>query len=275
MYRYAKFFRRCIFNDTTDFAKLPALDKKFYGLTFLLKADNAPIVLMHLLDCHEKNLLDEATFIKFVEAMISLAFRAKICRRNGLDQQTAGNVLSRLGDSLDEKSFWRAITGGKGGYTFPNNGDFQAALTERNLSDFLKDSGLFKYFLYALEKNSPQNLPAYSATTVEHVLPKKVNAAWKDYLTARRDWPNAEQWTNSLGNMVLVVDKKATETFERKKIRYAQSGFAKTRTNGRALLQKIGGYDILQTPQRQQYVVSIVGITAKKNPELATRGSNV
>ena len=227
MLRYAKFFKRCIFDADTKFDNLPALDKKFYELTSLLKATNAPIILMYLLDRQEKNLLDEATFIKFVDALISLAFRAKVCGRNGIDQQTAGNILSRLGDSLDEKSFWRAITGGKGGYTFPNNDDFKAALTSNTLGESLKD-GDFKYFLYALEKNSAQNLPAYSEVVVEHILPQKLNAAWKNYLLERRDSDNAELWANASGNLVLV-DKRGTEAFDKKKFRYNNSAFSHTR----------------------------------------------
>ena len=159
MLRYAKFFRRCTFNDASNFDNLPALDKKFYELTFLLKATNAPIILMYLLDRHEKKLLDEAKFIKFVDALISLTFRAKVCKRTGIDQQTAGNILSRLGNSLDENSFWRAITGGKGSYTFPNNEDFQTALTSNKLNESLKDTALLKYFLYTLEKILRRSCP--------------------------------------------------------------------------------------------------------------------
>ena len=225
MLRYAKFFRRCIFNDD-DFDKLSALDKKFYELVYLLKGTNAPIILMYLLDRHEKNLLDEATFIKFVDALISLTFRAKVCKRGGIDQQTAGNILSRLGDSLDENSFWRAITGGKGSYTFPNNADFQAALTDNTLNETLKDNS--KYFLYALEKNSAPNLPAYSEVVVEYIMPKTLNNAWKKYLRERNDSANAAQWINSAGNLALV-DKRSNTTFDSKKLRYGLSPFSFTR----------------------------------------------
>ena len=230
MLRYAEFFRRCIFNDETDFDKLSALDKKFFELTFLLKANNAPIVLMYLLDRHERNHFNSATFIKFLDALISFVFRAKVCKGTGITAQFAGNMLARLSreETLDAKTFWREITFGKGRSTFPNNADFQAALTDGNLKDAIKDNELFKYFLYALEKYSSQNLPAYASVTIEHVLPQRLNDWWRNHLT-HDDEDVAAFWTNSLGNMALVVDK-GTESFESKKIRYGLSPFSSTRS---------------------------------------------
>lgn len=78
LFRYAKFFRHFIFNDDTKFDNLSALDKKFYELVHVLDANNAPIILMYLFDRYEKNHFDEATFINFVNALISLTFRAKV-----------------------------------------------------------------------------------------------------------------------------------------------------------------------------------------------------
>ena len=92
MYHYAKFFYRFIFNDATKFNNLSALDKKFYELVYLLDAANAPIILMYLLERYEKNHFDEATFIKFLDALISLTFRAKVCRYAVITSQFAGNV---------------------------------------------------------------------------------------------------------------------------------------------------------------------------------------
>ena len=232
--RYAKLFKRCIFDADTVFADLPALDKKFYELTFLRKADNAPIILMYLLDRYEKNHFDEATFIKFVDALISLAFRATVCKRNGIDQQFAGNVLARLDKEniLDEKTFWQAITFGSGDRSFPNNNDFQAALVSTDLQDRIKSDG-FKYLLYSLERaTGTQNLPAYSEVDVEQILPKKPNAAWKNYLIERNDLQFHEPWIQALGNQTLVnaSEKGRNDVFGKKKIRYALSSFSCTKT---------------------------------------------
>ena len=231
MLRYAKFFSRGLFKTEQNPSALSAPDRKFYELTFQLKATNTPIILMHLLDHYEQKHLDETTFIEFVDALISLAFRAKMCGRNGIDQQMAGNILRRLGDALDTDSFWKAITGGKGGYTFPNDAEFQTALRSSRLGESVKDSNFFKYYLYSLEKTLSQELPAYSEIVVEQVLPQNLGVRWQNYLTEQNDLSNAKQWINSPGNWVLV-DKKESGTFDKKKIRYKQSQFCFTRAIG-------------------------------------------
>lgn len=230
--RYAEFFRRCIFDDTTDFSKLPALDKKFYELTFLLNAKNAPIILMYLLDRHEQNHFDEETFIKFVDVLISLAFRAKVCKHNGIDQQFAGNVLSRLEKNLsDVDSFWEAVTFGKGDRAFPSDKNFQATLASNELHERLSKKDC-KYFLYATERQTnAENLPAYSETVVEEILPSNPNAAWKNYLSMRNDSQAPELWSKNLGNLTLALKNEGgtKNLFDDKKIRYAQSKFSCTR----------------------------------------------
>ena len=231
--RYAKLFKRCIFNGETVFADLPALDKKFYELTVLLKAENAPILLMYLLDRHEQNHFNEATFIKFVDALISLAFRAMVCKRNGIDQQFAGNVLARLDkeNPLTEKTFWQAITFGSGDRAFPNDNDFQAALVRPDLQYRIKSDG-YKYLLYSLERAAgTQNLTAYSDVAVEQILPRKPNDNWKKHLTERGDLQAYEPWLQALGNQTLVngSDKGRGDLFDKKKIRYALSCFACTK----------------------------------------------
>ena len=233
LYRYVKFFRRCIFNDDTKFENLSALDKKIYELVYLLDAGNSPIILMYLLDRFEKNHFDEATFVNFVDALISLAFRAKICGHSDINPQFAGNVLARLDkeNSLDEKLFWQAITFGKGTYSFPNDKDFQASLINNNLYETIKPN-LCKYLLYSLEKATrTKELPAYSAATVEHILPRKLNEAWKNYLRERNDSQTHEIWLHTLGNLTLTEynSELGNKNFADKKKIYAQSHYSYTR----------------------------------------------
>ncbi len=233
LYRYAKYFRHFIFDDETKFENLSALDKKFYEMVYLLDANNAPIILMYLLDRYEKNNFDEATFINFVDALISLAFRAKVCKHNGIHPQFAGNVLARLDreNFLDEKIFWRAITFGKGTYAFPGDKDFQAALVTNNLYETIKPN-LCKYLLYSLERAArAKELPAYSAATVEHILPQKLNGAWKNYLRERNDLSAHEIFLHTLGNLTLTAynSELSNADFDAKKKIYEQSNFSYTR----------------------------------------------
>ena len=234
MLRCAKYFKRILFDSDTNFKKLSALDKKFYELTFLLKADNAPIILMYLLDRYNKNHFDEATFIKFVDALISLTVRSKICGNRGINQQFAGNVLARLDKetTLDTTAFWCAVTFGKERQAFPNDKDFQAALTTGKLYQVGK-SGFCKYVLYSLERANPKyvkELPPYSEATIEHILPQNPDE-WEEYLVAHNDTAAHKIWLNTLGNLTLTAynSELGNKEFDIKKEIYALSSYPGTR----------------------------------------------
>ena len=235
MLHHAELFRRFIFSDDTNVENLSPLDKKFYELTHVLKANNAPIILMYLLDRHEREPFSEETFIKFVDALISLTFRAKVCKQNGITQQFAGNVLSRLDkeDSLDEKIFWRAITFGSGGYSFPSDATFQKELAGNELCERIKTDGC-KYFLYGLERRANPSLPNYSELTVERILPSRLNEWWRNYLKSKGDLQAHEVWLQSLGNWLLIEksDQQRGADFNTKKISAARSKFFYTKAVG-------------------------------------------
>lgn len=233
LHRYAKFFRRLIFNADTKFASLSALEKKFYELVYLLDAANSPIILMYLLDRNEREPFGEEIFIKFVDALISLAFRAKVCGYTGITSQFAGNVIARLDRerNLDEKFFWSVITFGRGRYAFPKDKDFQAALIGNNLYETIKSQGC-KYLLYSLERQArSKELPSYSEATVEHILPQKLNADWKNYLAVRNDSSAHEIWLHTLGNLSLTGENStlSNSDFDTKKEIYKRSNFSYTR----------------------------------------------
>ena len=232
--RYARFFRRCIFNADDDFKRLSALDKKFYELTFLLDATNAPIILMYLLDRYERGDFDEATFIKFVDAMISLVFRAKVCRYTGIASQFAGNVLARLEkSSLTVDNFWQAITFGKGHYAFPQDKVFQEALVNEKLFLTIKNNGC-KYLLYSLERRArAKELPSYSEANIqiEHIMPQTLNADWEIYLSTRDDLSAHENFLHTLGNLTLTGENQTlgNADFDTKQEIYSRSNFFYTR----------------------------------------------
>ena len=236
MYRYAKFFRRFTFNDETKFANLSALDKKFYELVYLLEEKKSPIILMYLFDRYEKNHFDEATFIELVDALISIAFRAKVCKFRGIEQQYAGNVLARLEkeykkeSSLDLNIFWSTLVN-TSKIAFPKDKDFQAALISNDLYTQIK-SKFCKYMLYSLERAArDKELPPYSEATVEHVLPQTLNDKWKKYLAERNDLQAHELWLHNLGNLTLTGENPAlgNSDFDTKKEIYLRSNFLYTR----------------------------------------------
>lgn len=232
--RYARFYNKFIFDEDTNFDKLSALDKKFFELIYQLESTTAPIILMYLYDKYEKNIIDEQIFINFTNALISLSFRSKICKSAGITGQFAGNVIAKLDKEnfLNEDVFWSAITFGKGKYTFPSDETFQKSLRNDDLYLILRSAGC-KYLLYTLEKNSPQSkeVSRDDKATVEHILPQRLNANWKNYLEIKNDLQAHELLLHKLGNLTLSAynSEISNSDFETKKKFYAESGFFYTR----------------------------------------------
>ncbi len=235
IYRYAIFYKKFSFNDENVFDNLSALEKKFFELTYLIKASGAPIVLMYLYDKYEKKFFNEETFIKFVEIMISMAFRAKVCGYKGINSQFASNFIARLdkSDSFNEDTFWQMITVGKGKYSFPDDNFFKENLMTTDLYSRIKGAGC-KYLLYSLEKNSehPHELPSYSVGTIEHIMPQTLNKDWKNYLEEKNDLVAHEIFLHTLGNLTLTAynSSLSNSIFEKKKKEYAKSNFFYTRS---------------------------------------------
>ena len=235
MYYYAKIYNKFLFSSNDNFAQLSELEQKFYELTFLLETTNAPIILMFLYDKYEQAAFDEETFIEFTKAMISLSFRSKICKGGGISAQFAGNVVAKLSQSnnIDMDSFVQAITFGKGKYAFPGDEKFQQSLREDDLYLILRSDGT-KYLLYALERNSEHSaeLPPYSKASVEHIMPQKLSAGWKNYLMSKGEY-GLSALVHTLGNLTLMAQeynsKLRNEDFEVKKNEYAKSNFFYTR----------------------------------------------
>ena len=229
MYHNAEFYKHLIFDEDTDFENLSTLEKKFYELIYLLKTSATPIILMELNRLYEQNIFGEKVFAEMLDALISLMFRAKICRQTGADTaQNAGNILLRLEKNppINIDSFWDSITGGNGKYNFPDDEQFKQALLSGELYLSLKDT--CRYFLYKLEKNSDfaQNLPRYKDTKIDFIMPKKLNNGWKNYLDTKKDLDNHEIYFSSLGNLILTVeDKKDGATFNDKRVKFATSKF--------------------------------------------------
>ncbi len=227
LHRNAEFYSHLLFDENTNFSELSAADKKFYELIFLAKSVSAPIILMYLNSCHERGDFDEKNFIAMVEALISLMFRAKVCKSTGIDTaQTAGNIINRFSQyESNADGFWRAITAGNGKFTFPSDEDFKQALMSTELNLSLKDT--CKYLLYVLD--GATDFKNYSAASVELVIPKTLTSAWKKYLRDKNDL-QAEDYVNSLGNLVLTFDDKNKKSaFSEKRINYNSSGFTLTR----------------------------------------------
>ncbi len=242
MYDYAEFYSRLLAIKNADFDSLSLLEKKFYELLYKVGTASAPIILMDLHNKYENYILDERTFILMVDALISLMFRAKICRQTGVDtSQNAGNILKRFENEqkFDIDSFWDALTAGNGKYIFPNDKQFKDALKSSELCLSFKgeNSKYLKYFLYSIERdiNRSNNFSDYEDLSVEFVMPKKLPTSWVNYLHGQGD-SQAEQFLNSLGNLVIVSDApNKNSSFADKRKFFANSEFSYTKDLSRIL----------------------------------------
>ena len=238
MYHYAGFYKHFLFNENTVMSKLSDLDKKFYELTFLLDSTYAPIILMYLYEKFDKGEISEKLFINFVDALISLSFRAKVCKGRAISAQFAGNVIARLdrhqfkNDYSDMDIFWEAITSGKGSYEFKNDEDFKQALLTANLYKSIGKG--CKYLLYFFEVHSghAKELPDYNSdSSIEHIMPQTLSKDWETYLTSKNDRQMYDQFLNNLGNLALTNYNSNIQNalFSIKQKEYAKSNYQYTR----------------------------------------------
>ena len=134
------------------------LHQRLYFIIYANEAIKSRCILLYLLDLHDKKLIDDEVLLKSVEVVLSLTFRAKMCKAKGINHQFAGNVLQRLGEIEDYSdfmnAFWKVLTFGKGSFAFPSNEEFREALTEKDLYLTIRSKGV-KYLIYALEEKSP------------------------------------------------------------------------------------------------------------------------
>ncbi|MBO4864191.1 MAG: DUF262 domain-containing protein [Eubacterium sp.] len=236
MYRYARFYKHFIYDDSINVRNLQPVDKKLYELFFLLAEKNAAILVMYLFDKFDRELIDQDTFIKTIDICISFSFRSKVCNRGGFSPQFAALSVQKLDPQpIDDKflsRFWSAMTSGRGRYAFPTNSEFKIALVNGNTYQSLRSAGS-KYLLYSIEKNMPHSkeLPEYKNGTVEHVMPQTLSDSWKKYIAKHGGIEKYEKYTHSLGNLTLTNynSSLSNKEFDIKKEEYKQSNYAFTK----------------------------------------------
>lgn len=232
--RYSIYYSHFIFNENSIRESLKVGDKLFYDLIFSLNSKDSVIILMYLLDKLENKEIDAKIMYKCVQALINMSVRANVCDKVGLSKQFAALMIQKL-DKWDKKSnfidlFWKVLTMGNGGYSFPSDSEFMYALKTRPLDVYL-GSRKAKFILYMIEKYSNIEEVQYSDGVVEHIMPQTLSDSWTRYLKSKNDLSNYESHVNLLGNLTLIGDKVDTGVglFEDKKVFYNMSNYSMTR----------------------------------------------
>ncbi len=238
--RLAGLYRNLVFEGSIDLNKESYIRQRFYYLIYANEAVKSRCLLLFLLDIHDQKLINDIVLKQSIEAVLSLSFRAKMCKAKGINYQFTGNVLQRLVNLPDYNHFlealWKALTFGKGAFAFPTDEDFVKALTQKDLYLTIRSKGV-KYLLYALEENSPfpKGLPNYFDETmsVDHIVPQSLSDEWKKYLS-QTDVENYDTYLHRLGNLTLTNynSEMSNKSFEEKKVIYRGSNYYYTRKLG-------------------------------------------
>ena len=209
MLECAKYYKHFIYTEQTHYNLLSKIDKNLYELFALLSESSAAVLMMYLLELHQKNIISEDELVECIRICISYCFRAKICNSKSITMQFAPLTIQKLKSLKKGKSFielfWNAITSGKGQQAFPSNEDFIKNLVSTDIYSSLRSNGT-KYLLYSLEKNAPysKELPEYKSSSIEHLMPQTLSEAWKQYLSQFGDLQNADKNLHKLGNLALT-----------------------------------------------------------------------
>lgn len=232
---YSKYYKHFIFNDETVRESLSLEDRLFYDLVYLLNSKDSVIILMYLWSRFSRGDIDVLTLISCIKALISMALRASVCEKVGLSKQFSALLIQKL-DKWDKKKdflslFWKVLTMGQGSYSFPSDAEFAYALQTRFLYKSL-GSRKMKYLLYSLEEfENSKEVPKYSDSTIEHIMPQTLSEEWKKYLKTKNDLSNYESNLHLLGNLTLTGYniELGNALFDEKKKKYIQSNYINTR----------------------------------------------
>lgn len=230
-------YHEFIFQSDTDLNTETTLRKKLYFLLEVLESKNARCLLLYIFMINKQKLISEETLVECVDVLTSFAFRAKMCKANGINRQFSGNAMLKLSEIKNYSDFinifWDIITFGKGSYAFPTDKEFENALMTKDLYLTLRSKGV-KYLLYTLETASPyhKGLPSFMDDTIqiEHVMPQKLTSDWVGSMT-REDLERHEMFLHKLGNLTLTNynSEMSNKSFMEKKKIYLQSNFYYTR----------------------------------------------
>ena len=229
----AYLYKNLVFSDDINLQIESPIRVKLYYLLNINESTKARSLLLYIFYLHNKGSIDDNMLNEIIDAISSLTFRARICKKQGINRQFAGNVMQRLDTVKDYSSFmdafWQALTSGKGSYAFPTDAEFIDVLMNKDLYQALRSKGT-KYLLYMLELNSkyPKGLPPFDndTITIEHIMPQTLSPWWQNYLSAETK-ESYESLLHRLGNLTLTNYNQtmSNKNFEEKKGIYKNSNF--------------------------------------------------
>lgn len=268
MYKYAKYYKNFIFDDNSNPSN--ELSKRLYSLFYCLEEKDSAILVMYLYEKYDNSIIDETTFIKILDAIISFVMRSDVCNHTGINKQFATLSIQRIDEGMNSKEIktalenkkynlfinliWSVLTAGKGSSSFPKDEEFKSKLETRDLYNSLK-SKKCKYLLYSIELYSnKKECPSFQTGTIEHICPNTLSKEWKDYLNSKFDLQNYDKFVHTLGNLTLSAynAEMSNNLFYLKQEQYSVSSYFYTRD-----LKNYNDWTSKQVEQRGKKLSSI------------------
>lgn len=254
MLRSARLYRDMVFDD--DFVlrpDVPAVRRALYFLIAVNKFTAANSLVLYLMRLKDDGKITDGDLEAACIAILSMAFRCRVCRRTGITSQFVTSVILRLEDMNDYSRFipvfWGALTSGKGLFAFPSDSEFMEALTHGDLYRRLRADGM-KYLLYALELCSKwrKGLPDFSdgSVSIEHIMLQTLSYEWKSSLT-KDSLERYDQYVHTIGNLALTSYNRemSNKSFEEKRAYYQNANFYYTKQ-----LDGYAGWQVADIEQR-------------------------
>jgi predicted transport protein len=176
-------------------------DQAFSSLRFL--SDAPAILIMRLLEAQETHKsMTEAELMEAVRLIESYMLRRAVmgAQSKGYSLEFA-KVAYRIDDARPLASLRAALAGMPSAYAFPEDAEFERALTEENLYQ----KRVRFHVLDALENRDRNEQVDTAGFSIEHVMPQNRNLheGWRKMLG--ENWQEVQQtWLHRLGNLTLT-----------------------------------------------------------------------
>ena len=165
--------------------------------------DVPAILIMRLFECHDVHgTLEPDAFAGAIELIESYVFRRAIC---GAQTRGYWQVFANLAYQIDPdcplKSLAVGLARQRDTYRFPDDTEFQQALTDRDVYG----KRVCRALLDRLENDGSKEPTDTSNYSIEHIMPQneKLPPEWHEMLGA--DWVGVQrQWLHRLGNLTLT-----------------------------------------------------------------------
>lgn len=197
IHRYARYY--AAFSGTgVAFASIASLVRRLNRL-----AEVVAIVVMRLLDCHERcGTMPAKDLTEALTLLESYVFRRSVCAmQTRAYNQLFASLAQRISDAAPLESLKLALAASKETYRFPSDEEFCAELQRRDLYSMRNCHYMLDRF-ENFDNKEPTDTTDY---TIEHVLPQneRLGRAWREMLGT--DWRNVQgTWVHRLGNLTLT-----------------------------------------------------------------------